>query len=677
MAKKLRAVSAAIQQHVSKQDIVTLLARGNTDQISQSILDNVMMGVTIIDPDLKVVWLNKTFRQWFPHVDYKQNPFCYKSFYSPPKEKSCSFCPTVKAFKNGQVHTALTETCSNGRKYTVISTPIKDVKGRVQYVLETVEDVTVRKRIEEALKDSESQYRSMIDSMGESIHVVDRNLRFTLFNVALKKWCESLGLETEVLGRKVQEIFPFLPASVRAEYQKVFKTGKVLVTEETNKVGVKSFITETRKIPLYEGNKVTRVVTVIRDITHHRLSDKKLQHLNVELKRTNSKLKQLVLRDAQTGLFNHRYLGEIIDAEFYRAKRQGHPLAIIMMDIDYFKSINDVYGHKFGDLVLKQLARHLKKMLRQYDIVIRFGGEEFLIISPATDRATALSLGQRILEAMALCNFGDKNQLVKLKLSIAVTSFPEDKAAMGMELIELSEQVLEKVKQSGGNNVFTALDLNKERQGVLEKKEDGSDVGILKEKIDKLTKEANQSLIEAVLAFAKTLEVKDHYSGEHVERTVLYAMEIARALNLSKGEIERIKQASILHDLGKIGISEKILLKRAKLTKQEFEEIKKHPKIGVDIIRPIQFLHALIPLILYHHERWDGKGYPHGLKGDDIPKGARIIALADVYQALTSDRPYRKAFTKDEAIKIIREGSGTQFDPAIVNVFLDILEKEA
>jgi len=151
---------------------------------------------------------------------------------------------------------------------------------------------------------------------------------------------------------------------------------------------------------------------------------------------------------------------------------------------------------------------------------------------------------------------------------------------------------------------------------------------------------------------------------------------LARALSLSKNEIERIKQASILHDLGKIGISDKILLKNSKLSKDEFEEIKRHPRIGVDIIRPIQFLHGLIPYILYHHERWDGKGYPNGLKGEDIPIGARIIALADVYQALTSDRPYRKAFSKEEAIKIIQEGAGTQFDPAIVNVFLKVLQNE-
>jgi len=131
-----------------------------------------------------------------------------------------------------------------------------------------------------------------------------------------------------------------------------------------------------------------------------------------------------------------------------------------------------------------------------------------------------------------------------------------------------------------------------------------------------------------------------------------------------------------LHDLGKIGVSEKILLKKSKLTKREFEEIKKHPQIGADILRPIQFLRNIIPLVFYHHEKWDGSGYPSGIKGEEIPIGVRIIAIADVYQALTSDRPYRKAYKKEKAIAILKKGSGCQFDPRITGIFLRILQAE-
>ena len=160
-----------------------------------------------------------------------------------------------------------------------------------------------------------------------------------------------------------------------------------------------------------------------------------------------------------------------------------------------------------------------------------------------------------------------------------------------------------------------------------------------------------------------------------MESTVRYATAIAKALDLAPEELENVRQAAVLHDLGKVGISDKILHKRSKLTDREFDEIKKHPQIAADIIRPIQFMHDIVPLVLYHHERWDGKGYPAGLKAEEIPIGARIIAIADVYQALTSNRPYRKAFSKKKALQIIKEGAGTQFDARIVDLFIKYLKK--
>jgi HD-GYP domain-containing protein (c-di-GMP phosphodiesterase class II) len=235
--------------------------------------------------------------------------------------------------------------------------------------------------------------------------------------------------------------------------------------------------------------------------------------------------------------------------------------------------------------------------------------------------------------------------------------------------LELAEQVLGKAKEFGGNRAYSLEDV-KTRKAASKGK---SDVKYLQEKMERLNKRANQGLIEAIFAFAKTIELKDHYTGEHVERTVYFATRLAEGRGLTKEEVLHIKQAAILHDLGKVGISERILLKPAKLTVQEFKEIKKHPLIGVDIIRPIHLLHDIVPLIMYHHERWDGKGYPEGLKGEEIPMGARIIALADTYQALISNRPYRKAFPKTEAKDIIKRMAGSQFDPGLVKIFLKII----
>jgi diguanylate cyclase (GGDEF)-like protein len=413
------------------------------------------------------------------------------------------------------------------------------------------------------------------------------------------------------------------------------------------------------------------------NINKRKNAEEKLEEVNKDLVRTNKRLKQLTLRDAQTGLYNYRYLEDAIESEFHRAKRYELPLSAIVLDIDYFKSINDVYGLKFGDLVLKQFSRLLKKTLRRYDIVVRTGGEEFLILSPGVDRPSAVMLAERISEATSLCNFGDRNHIVELRLSIAVISFPEDKIVKALDFIEFANHVLEIAKKRGGNCICSSLDITKEDQPTIEDKvEDLAEIRFLREKIDKLTKSSNQSLIEAVFGFVKTIKLKDRYTGEHVERMVHYSTEIANALSLPRGDIELIRQASVLHDLGKIGIGEKILLKSKKLNRKEFNEIKKHPQIGVDIIRPIQFLHSIIPLILYHHERWDGNGYPRGLRAEEIPIGARIVAVADVYQALISDRPYRRAYSKQEAIEIIIRGAGTHFDPKIVSIFLEILRQE-
>ena len=414
------------------------------------------------------------------------------------------------------------------------------------------------------------------------------------------------------------------------------------------------------------------VADMIANVIQRIQMDRNMKSLNKELLKTNMKLKQLALRDSLTNLYNHRYFAEAIEAEFIRAQRHCLPLSVIMLDIDYFKSINDVYGHQFGDLVLKQLAGQLTLMVRKYDTVIRFGGEEFIIITPGAGKEIVLILAQRLLEVIKLHKFGDKSHKVKLKLSVSVACFPEDKIHKGNDFIRIADYILNKVKETGGDRVYSLDNIDKSKLPVLKTAEAEEDIKGLKDKLEKLTKRSNQSLAEAIFAFAKTIDIKDHYTGEHVEKTVHYAVRIAQEKKMTDDETEKIRQAAILHDLGKIGISERILLKKTGLTPKEYEEIKKHPQVGADILRPIHFFHALIPFILYHHERWDGKGYPYGLKGEEIPLGARIIALADTYEALTSNRRYRKACSQKEAIAKIKKVSGTQFDPAIVKVFLDI-----
>jgi len=546
-------------------------------------------------------------------------------------------------------------------------------------VLGVATDITEYNRTARELLEERDKVKMYLDLVGSIVIALDENGKVTLIN---KKGLEMLGCTTRgVIGKNWFD--KFIPKKIRKELLGYFKeiiSGKMKRFEYIKnailtKKGEEKMVSWHNTLLKDADGRVKGTLSAGIDITEHLESEGKRKILDKELSKSNKRLRQLVLRDPHTGLYNHRYLADAIESEFSRARRYAQMLSVTMLDIDYFISINDLYRHEFGYIVLKQFAKQLRKMVRQYDIVIRLGGEEFLIISPGTDKATAVNLAERFLDAINIYRFGNKKHAVKLTLSIAVAAYPEDKVYRGMGLVNLAEKILNRAKEEGGNRICLSEDMSKKEVPVKKLSED-NDIKFLRNKIDKLNKRSKQGIVESIFAFAKTIELKDHYTGEHVERTVHYATEIAKRLGLPKHEIELIRQASMLHDLGKVGISEKLLLKKAKLTKREFSEIKKHPQIGADILRPIQFLHDIIPLIFYHHERWDGKGYPSGLKGEEIPVGARIIALADAYQALTSDRPYRKAYNKVEVTKILKNESGVKYDPNVINAFLKILKKE-
>ncbi len=493
---------------------------------------------------------------------------------------------------------------------------------------------------------------------------------------------ERLFMTQKSEGAVIGRVWSFRDVTQRVNYEnelKVYQDNLEILVEQRTKALELEMETVKRldkELRSYHDNLERLVEERTKELLDETVRYKNEQFeknkLNRELIKINEKLKSVSLIDEHTGLYNYRFLKDAIEVEYHKARRYAQNLTVIMLDIDYFKSINDVYGIVFGDLVLKQFAKQLKRMVRRYDILVRYSGEEFIVITSRLNRSAGIAMAQRLLETLNFINFGDKNHKVKLKISFSVASFPDDRAKNGIDLVNSADRLLNKAKESGGNRVYSALDISNSAKKGRKK----AGIKTLTNTINKLNKQSKQGLSESIFAFAKTLELKDHYTGEHVENTVHFALGVANELNLPKEDVELIKEASMLHDLGKIGISESILLKKGKLNKKEFDEIKKHPQIGADIIRPIQFLHGLVPLIFYHHERWDGKGYPSGIKGEDIPLGARVIAIADVYQALTSDRPYHKAFSKSAAIDIIKKSSGTQFDPRIVNAFLAVVKRE-
>lgn len=540
-----------------------------------------------------------------------------------------------------------------------------------------IRDITERRKAEAALTISEANYRAIFESASDAITV--RDIESYAIVDANEQACELFCYpKEELLTIPPEKLFsdedPNSWKYVKPIYEKA-ASGEPQSVELLlkDKAGRTFWVESHIKRSIIGGS--YRILTIAHDISERKDSEDKIRQLNSSIAKANEELKRLALIDAHTGLYNYHYYNSVIDSEFARAQRQDSKLSLIMMDIDYFKSINDVYGHPFGDLILKQFAELLKKTVRLYDTVVRFGGEEFIVIAPGAGDKEAMALGKRIISAVESFNFGDSKNKVKLKISAAVGSYPDDSGIKtSQDFISIADHILGKAKEEGGNRVYSSLDGKSPTSGKLSEKEPS--IISLKDKIQKLTARSNQSVAEAIFAFAKTIELKDRYTGEHVDDTMHYAVMIAEKLGLPDHEIEIVKYAAALHDLGKVGIPEAILHKTGKLSEKEIDMIRLHPQIGVDIVRPIHFLHDIIPAMLHHHERWDGSGYPTGLKKESIPLGARIVAVADAYQAMTSDRPYRNALSHEKAKDSLKKGSGTQFDPKIVDIFLAILSSE-
>lgn len=493
-------------------------------------------------------------------------------------------------------------------------------------------NITEHNKTEEELKQSEEKYRKLVECMQDGIFIM-QDAKMSFVNEA---FAIMIGYTIdEIIGMDFRKLIApedlefvadryfrrrageYVPSEY--EFRMLHKDGKTRVCVNVNV-----------ELINYKG-KVASIGT-LKDITKRKQMEKEQRKLYEELKEVNKELKELTIIDPHTGLYNFRYLEEAVEREFAYAKRDSHPLSLTIMDIDYFKSINDVHGHKFGDLVLKQLARKLKGKVRRYDTVIRFSGEEFIIIFPGVDRVEALNLSNKILDAVNSYDFGNKKHRVRLRLSMGVASYPEDRITKSTDLLDFAHQILHKVKEDGGNRVYSSNDIKIDKIPISEGEKK---VESLKEKLEKVSRHANHIVVETISAFMKTIEIESEYTGEHADKVSQYVAKIGKVLNLSENEIDLIRLASLLHDLGKLGIIKKILFKNGKLTEEEFDEVKKHPEIAVEILRPIRYFHSIIPIILHHHERWNGKGYPDGLKGEDIPLGARIMAVADVYHALT------------------------------------------
>jgi diguanylate cyclase (GGDEF)-like protein/putative nucleotidyltransferase with HDIG domain len=343
--------------------------------------------------------------------------------------------------------------------------------------------------------------------------------------------------------------------------------------------------------------------------------------------------------DRVTGLATLDKLRNQLDIEASRARRHDRDLAIAVLDVDDFRSACARHGHAAGDEILRTVARVLIEQTRSHDVSCRGAGDEFVVLMPETDLEGAGACCDRILHALETTPAG-KVESVRMSAGIAAYHRSDSPgAALGAAYVALDHS-----RRLGGHRVTAGP---------------GEDV----------TQEQNEQR-DAVSALAVTLGERDRYTGDHSEEVLKLVEGVARGLGLDDDEVDRIRAAALLHDIGKVAISDDILNKPGPLTDEEWVAMKDHTVIGERILRAIPGLGSVARIVRHEHERWDGSGYPDAIAGDAIPIGSRIILACDAYHAMTSDRPYRPAMAHAEAVAELSRHAGTQFDPQVVEVLV-------
>jgi diguanylate cyclase (GGDEF)-like protein len=373
--------------------------------------------------------------------------------------------------------------------------------------------------------------------------------------------------------------------------------------------------------------------------------------------------------DRLTGIPNRPAIIGSLFTEVERSVRYRRPLSVAFADIDHFKTINDTYGHEAGDAVLQGVAASLRRNLRLSDRVGRYGGEEFMVLLPETGVEDAAVLADKLRLIVA----GERHVLpdgseVGVTISLGVTGGAGDRLSVDA-LVREADAAMYSAKALGRDQVY-AFEAPNDDSTIV--RSPISPAG--RSQAMELGRRAHGAAADAL---AQIISPLPHYRGQPSALIATIVTTLARQLSLPEHEIDKIRAAALLHDVGKVGIPQDILEKPSSLTPAEWRSVVQHPRIGQVILEQATILRDAVPIILHHHERFGGAGYPYGLRGHEIPLGARIVAIADAYDAMIQDRPYKGKISHDAAVEELRAHAGTQFDPELVEIFCDIFGSQA
>ncbi len=400
---------------------------------------------------------------------------------------------------------------------------------------------------------------------------------------------------------------------------------------------------------------------------------KRIVELNEDLLIMRKNLERQAIYDELTGIYNRYYMAEILEKEFSRALRYQTDISCLLLDLDFFKEVNDTFGHAFGDMVLREFSTCLKQEARKTDIPFRYGGEEFMLLLPNTGIDGALGVAEKIRSSCEARKYNDENSSTIVTVSIGIASVKHHMLTDSKELMALADKALYHAKTEGRNRVEVYM---KEHYEQLKdgKPIDDNDLRYLKENLSLVLEKTKRAALETLKLLTRDISDDEHKQHNHYVRQ--YISLIGERLALPPSIIETFKHAATLHDNFKV-LLKRNLKNKSKVSNTEVKmEAKDHPYMLSELIGLFDFFSNEKSILLYHHENFDGTGYPGEFKENEIPLGARIFSIADAIAAMLTDQSYRKKLTPEKIIKELVDNAGTQFDPRLVSLFLDVIEKQ-
>lgn len=496
-------------------------------------------------------------------------------------------------------------------------------------------------RAEIALRQAEERYRNMFDNAVEGMYQTSADGKYLAANPALARIYGFCTPEDLIRQRDDIEAQLYVDPNRRAELIAILaEQGKVADAESQvyRRDGSVMWIAESMQAVTDAVGNILYYEGTVQDISGRRaMEEERAARLAEALDRAE--------RDPLTGLLNHRAFHNKLQELSISALRGGTRCALMMLDLDNFKFFNDAYGHVVGDDVLRHVAAALSAACKPGDVIARFGGDEFAVLLPERSPGGVELAIEDIKSAVDDLRYEAPGYdcAIPMAVSCGTVIFP-DEAADRTAALELADTRMLRSKR--GQDDLPGVDALKRSAS-----EEVSGFSML------------DALVIAV-------DNKDRYTSRHSEDVLRYSVEIAEELKLGDAAVHQLRLAALLHDVGKIGVPDYILRKPGKLTAEEYEAVKLHPMMGASIVATVPGLESTLDAVRHHHERWDGKGYPFGLRGENIPLTARIMAVADAFSAMTTDRPYRKGMPVEIALSKIAESAGTQLDPHIAAALL-------